>query len=77
MLIPVFLHDLIIVKHNPSVASLLLGVEPLMINAVFCSFLAKGMIVAEVTEAKVFSMSVKSTADPTMIFFSMDYGKCS
>lgn len=64
----------------PSPASLWFGVEhrqPLMISAVFCSFPAKGIIGAEVTEMKVFSEGVKSTADPTMIFFSMDYGKCS
>lgn len=72
--------NLTLVQHNPSVDSLLLGVEhhqPLMISAVFCSFPAKGMIAAEVTETNVISASVKSTADPTMIFFSMDYGKCS
>lgn len=54
--------------------------QPLMISAVYLFiyfFSAKGMIRAEVTETNVFSASVISTADPTMIFFSMDYGKCS
>lgn len=39
------------------------------------SFPAKVMMGTEVTETNDLSPIIKST-DPTMVFFSMDYGKC-
>lgn len=76
VLIPVVLHDLnwpctIMTEHKRWVEHHHL----VMITAVFFSFPAKGMMGAEVTETNNLSLSIKSTADPTMIFFSMDYGK--
>lgn len=66
-----------IILNDPDTSTTQASLALKSISAVFCSFPAKGIIGAEATETNVFPANIKSTADPTMVFFSMDYGKCS